>query len=187
MSYELYIYTHTRVCVCVCACVCVITLCRSWTVTTCEVEVFGWVMWCRITCCFAKARPTGGHVMFGESINGTQETVMAHLHSQPCNSLLVSWLHLCCLWSLLHWERHGRELLLASWLDLVIPADSCGFRRGLVVYAGSCHHCWFMFGILALLNWTVGILINWDWNHSQPIHSLLSYLLCFLPYLWMVG
>jgi hypothetical protein len=41
-----------------------------------EAEIYGCVIRS-----FAKARPIGGHVMFGESINRTQWTVMGHLHS----------------------------------------------------------------------------------------------------------
>jgi hypothetical protein len=33
---------------------------------------------------------------------------------------------------------YGRKLVLAFWLVLVIPADSCQFGGGLAVSAGSC-------------------------------------------------
>lgn len=100
-----------------------------------------------LTWCFAEARPVREHVMFGQNINRTQWTVNGHLDSYPCNGSLVS-----C------WERQGRELLLESQLVLVTPSDSYRFVGDLAVSAGSCHCYWFMFGILILLNWTVGIL-----------------------------
>jgi hypothetical protein len=45
-----------------------------------KVEVSG-VMCCRFMWCFAEGRPVVGRVMFGESINKTQWTVIGHLHS----------------------------------------------------------------------------------------------------------
>jgi len=39
------------------------------------VGVSGSVMWCRLMWCFADLRPVGGHVIFGEGINRTQQTV----------------------------------------------------------------------------------------------------------------
>jgi hypothetical protein len=47
----------------------------------CKVEDFGCAMWCRLMWCFAEARLVGGHMIFGESINRTQRTVMGCLHS----------------------------------------------------------------------------------------------------------
>jgi hypothetical protein len=91
---------------------------------------------------FCWGKPLGGHLMFRESISGTQWTVIGFLHSWLCNSSLV--LHLC--WSSLHWERQGRELL-AFQLNLVSATDTCWFGQDLAVSAGSCcHHWWFVFG-----------------------------------------
>ena len=69
----------------------------------------------------------------------------------------------------LHFIERGRELLLASLLVLVPPADSCRFGGGLAVSAGLCHHCWFMFAILTLLNWTAGILTTGDLNYPKEL------------------
>lgn len=62
-------------------------------------------------------------------------------------------------------RKHGRELLALqiTWLLLM----TCGiqqlveeFNRGLLFSSGSCCGCcWFIFGILKLLNWTARILI----------------------------
>lgn len=90
----------------------------------------------------------------------------------------------------LHWS------LLAFRLVLVAPADSGQFGRGLAVSAGSCHHCWFMFG--TLLNWTVDILTLLNWTDKwrlessqrttfKQVHIPLFYLPSFSPSLWMVG
>ena len=114
--------------------------------------------------CLVEARPVGGLVMLGESM-----TVC--LHSYLCHNSSVS---------SLHWERHWRERLLASQLIQVVPADSCGFSGGLAVSAGSCHCCWFVFGVLTQLNWAAGILTNGDWSclkktTCQQVHIPLSY------------
>jgi len=93
-------------------------------------------------------------------INRTQWTVIGHLHRLALQYFFV----LCLPLSPHCWDRHRRELLLASWLALVTPADLCWFGRGLAVSAGSCHCCWFVFGILTLLNWSASILTNGNWN-----------------------
>jgi hypothetical protein len=46
-----------------------------------ETEVFGFVRRFRLMGCFSEARPTGSHMIFGESTNRTQWTVMACLYS----------------------------------------------------------------------------------------------------------
>lgn len=51
--------------------------------------------------------------------------------------------------SLLHWEKHSRELHLVSMWALVPPADTCWFIGGLAVPAGWHHCCWFMSAILS--------------------------------------
>jgi hypothetical protein len=106
-----------------------------------EMEVSDCVMWYRLTWYFAEARPMERHTMFEEITSRTQQIVTGCLHSQLCNSLLVSHLH----WSSLRWERYSRELL-AFLLVLVSPTNPCQFDRGLAISAGSCCCCWFMFG-----------------------------------------
>jgi hypothetical protein len=121
-----------------------------------------WLRQTHVVFCWGKI---WGHVMSGESIHRTQWTVMGYLYSYPCKASLVLDLH----WSSLCWERHSRELLLASWLVLVTPTDSCQFDGDLAVSPESCHHCWFEFGILTLLNWTGGILTNGYWKGPKEL------------------
>jgi hypothetical protein len=96
----------------------------------------------------------GRHKMIEENINRTQWTVMVYLYSYVCNSSLISTL----LWSSLHWERHGREVLLAPLMVLIAPTDSCWLGGGLAVSAGLCYCCWFVFAISVLLTQSAGVL-----------------------------
>lgn len=105
---------------------------RKGTVIRYKVEISLCVMWCR--------RPRREHVMFGESINRTLQTV-------PCRASRVPLLP-SPYTSLRGW---GRELYLVFLLDLVAAAaaaDSCWFSRDLAVSTGSSHWGWFMFGEL---------------------------------------
>lgn len=70
-----------------------------------------------------------------------------------CNSLLV----FCLSWSLLCWEKHGRELL-AFRLILVVPTDSCLSDRDLPVSAGSWH---FWTGLLVSWHYWTKLLLSW--------------------------
>jgi hypothetical protein len=50
-------------------------------------KVSGCDMWYRVTWCFTEARHAGGHVMFGESKNRTQGTVMGQRFSLTSSGL----------------------------------------------------------------------------------------------------
>jgi hypothetical protein len=131
-------------------------------------------MWCTLTCYFAEVRPMEGQMVFGESIRGIHWTVMGYLHSEPCNSSLVS----CLCWSLLYWEMHNREFL-AFQLSLITRwLMECDV--GLSVSTRQCCHCWFMFGDTFELDcWypdTTG-LDCWDpdkWRLELPQELLLN-------------
>lgn len=95
---------------------------------------------------------------------------------------------LCLHWSSLCWERHDRELCLASQPVLVNPADSAEvwlFLLGSAIAANSCLLSW-------LLNWTAGILAIGDWNlpkellpnHIQQSLSVSSGWTCCCWFLW---
>jgi hypothetical protein len=98
----------------------------------------------------------------------------------PCNASLISSLPWC-------WGTAEPGVQAgpghSPWLVLT--------WRGLVVSAGLCHHCWFVFGILTLLNWTAGVLTTETESAgkttSKRAHIPLSYLPSLLPYLWTKG
>lgn len=59
------------------------------------------------------------------------------------------------------------------------------FGRGWLLFAGSCHHCWFMFDILTLLNWTAGILTNGGWNRPPKLLLHRPTSLCPIYHLYL--
>ena len=119
---------------------------------TIGVEVSAYVKQCRFTWCFAEARPMGGRVMFGESINRTRwQWRCPYIAS-------FAMLHWSCVFILVDLpfvERDTAENF--SWC----PGWSCSFlplahadsvEAWLFLLLFLCHCCWFMFGILTLLN-----------------------------------
>jgi hypothetical protein len=61
---------------------------------------------------FAETRLMRGHMMFGMSINQSQQTVVMCVHSL-CNSSLVTGLHLRC--SSCHWGSTAENFWCPSW------------------------------------------------------------------------
>ena len=97
---------------------------------------------------------------------------------------MLCWSHIC--WPSLHWERHGRELLLASQLVLVAPPDLCWFGKGLDVSVGLWHHCWFVFPDTTELDCWYPDNRNWNCpkrTTSKQVQIPLSYLpsFCIMP------
>ena len=137
---------------------------------------------------FAKARLMVKHMMFGNSINRIQQTVIVSLHRKLCNYPLV--LHLKTHWSSLHWERHSNKHFLVSQLMLASATDLCRFSGGIVVSHRSSQSWWFMLGAITLLRWTIGILINWNWNCPKELIvnrcpsacTTLSSIICMVGY-----
>lgn len=127
-----------------------------------EVKGSGWVMWCRLTWCFAEASPLGGHVMIAVYIGLNGQWWLA------CVASFVS------LWSSLIFAplREAQQrtspavladcgcfwwLMLIQWgltgsTDLAMAADSCLLSS----------HCW-----------TV-LLVSWRWRLKLPNEWLLN-------------
>lgn len=138
--------------------------------------------WWRLHVIFCKGKTHGRNLLFGESISRTQRQWQ---HSCTASRAVLCWSGVFADSHLV--ERNSRELLLLSQLA---PSDSCQFGERLAVSAGSSNCCWFVFGILTVLNWYAGILteieITPKYNSKQAC-TPLSCLPSFLPYLWAVG
>jgi hypothetical protein len=110
-------------------------------------QVSGCVIWCRLRWCFAEARPVRGYMVFGKSVNRTQQTVTIQLHS----SLLVLRLH----WSSLC-ERGMAENSSWSWSLPLTPADLVDAWQFLLDRATTADSCF-----LSWHHWT-GLLASWQ-------------------------
>jgi hypothetical protein len=123
-------------------------------VLSCDANSHGVFCWGRLKWCFAEARPVGEHVIFGESINRTQQTVMGCLHG-------IALQHFVDLASSLTEARHP------SWFWSLL----CRFSGGLAVSAG-CHTTTADSCLVSWHYWT-GLRLSWRTEIENAPKELL--------------
>jgi hypothetical protein len=113
---------------------------------------------------FPEACPVVEHVMFWESINRIQWQVMM--------LALLALHHFLGLTSSLIFHSLREAQLRTSPGLLADSGHSCwlvSIQQRSGSFFGSCHCCWFLFGIMSLLNWTASTLTNGDWNNPKEL------------------
>jgi hypothetical protein len=122
----------------------------------------------------------GRHVVFGESINKIRCPVRGAWLACIAKCSLVLSLHRP--WP--HWERHSWELLLASLLVGIPPADLGRFAWGLAVPVRWCHcycysntpelNCWCTHEVFVSGSSCRCWPVNWTTNFLTPRWNLLQ-------------